>query len=154
MLSKFLLCDFNSNYLIEQIKRHYIDIHKVDEKNEFFINLFKSSKNVFCGRKCLRCDEVLPTTYFKKAHDFWYIIGQAGTFLRKILLTIVLLVRFGSIKLHLVNIQMIMIFIILRVWWMIFCSMLKIELKDLRVWWMSFCSMLKLELKDLTVISL
>ena len=36
------------------MKRHYIDFHKVDEKNKVFINLFKSSKNVFYGRKRLR----------------------------------------------------------------------------------------------------
>ena len=70
MLSKCLLCDFNDNNSIEQMKRHYINVRKVDEKNKFFINFFKLLKNVFCGKKCLRCDEFLPTTYFKKVHDF------------------------------------------------------------------------------------
>ena len=44
---------------------------------------------------------------------FWYIMGQLGTFSKKSLVTIVLLLRFRSIKLHLVNIEMIMVFIIL-----------------------------------------
>ena len=38
------------------MKKHYIDVHKVDEKNEFFINLFKTSINAFCGTKYLRSD--------------------------------------------------------------------------------------------------
>ena len=52
------------------MKRYYSNVYKVDEKNKFFINLFKSAKNVFCGRICLKSDEFLPTTYFKKKHDF------------------------------------------------------------------------------------
>ena len=35
MLSKYLLCSFNDNNSVDQMKRHYIDIHKVDEKHEF-----------------------------------------------------------------------------------------------------------------------
>ena len=154
MLSKFLLCDFNSNNSIEQIKRHYIDIHKIDEKNDFFINLFKSSKNVFCGRKCLRCDEALPTTYFKKAHDFlvhywsgrnifeenpvdYSVIGE----IQKYQITF----SEHSNDYDFYNSESLMDDFLFNV---------KNRIKDLRVWWMSFCSMLKLELKDLTVISL
>ena len=56
MLSKYLLCNFNDNNSVERMKRHYIDVHKVDEINKFFINVFKTSIIVFSGRKYLRCD--------------------------------------------------------------------------------------------------
>ena len=35
MLSKYLLCNFKDNNSVERMKRHYIDVHKVDEKNNF-----------------------------------------------------------------------------------------------------------------------
>ena len=57
------------------MKRH-IDVHKVDENKKIFISLFKQSDNVFCGRKCFRCDEFLPTTHFKKVHDFLIHYGS------------------------------------------------------------------------------
>ena len=56
MITKCLLCNFKENNSPGQMKRHYTDVHKVDENNKFFINLLKPSVNVFCGRKCLRCD--------------------------------------------------------------------------------------------------
>ena len=56
MLSKYFLCNFNNNNSVEGMKRHYTDVHKVDEKNNFLINLLKTSINVFCGRKYLTCD--------------------------------------------------------------------------------------------------
>ena len=76
MLTKCLLCNFQDNDSPEQMKKHYIDVHKVDTKNKFFTNLFKTSSNVFCGRKCLRCDEFLLTTHFKKAHNFLVHYGS------------------------------------------------------------------------------
>ena len=32
MLSNYLLCNFNDNNSVERMKKHYIDIHKVDKK--------------------------------------------------------------------------------------------------------------------------
>ena len=48
------------------MKRHYIDVHKVDENNKFFISLFKQSDDVFSGRKCLRCVEFLPQPILRR----------------------------------------------------------------------------------------
>ena len=56
LVSKYLLRNFNDNNSIERIKKHCIDTHKVDKKNNFFINLLKTSISVFCERKYLRCD--------------------------------------------------------------------------------------------------
>ena len=58
------------------MKTHYTDVHRVDEKNNFFTNLFTTSNNLFCKRKCLRCDDFLPTTYYKKTHDFLILYGS------------------------------------------------------------------------------
>ena len=45
------------------------------DKNKFFINLFIKGKNTFCGTKCLRCDEFVPSTRFKVVHDFFVHYG-------------------------------------------------------------------------------
>ena len=58
---KCLLCNFKSNKSIE-VKDHYIRFHKVDLKNNFL-------KKIFYGKRCMRCQEFLPTSKFKK-HDF------------------------------------------------------------------------------------
>ena len=39
-------------------------------KITFFERLFDEKNNVFHGRRCLRCDEFIPTTKFKLYHDF------------------------------------------------------------------------------------
>ena len=57
------------------MKKH-IDVHKDDENNKFYINLFKQSDNIFCRRKCLRCDKFLPTTHSKKVHGFLIHYGS------------------------------------------------------------------------------
>ena len=36
----------------------------------FFQRLFDEKNNVFHGRRCVRCDEFIPTTKFKLFHDF------------------------------------------------------------------------------------
>ena len=66
---KCLLCTCASNDS-EDLKEHCIDVHKVDCDNQFFINLFKRQKNVFCQRKCLMYDEFLLNHQFKVNHDF------------------------------------------------------------------------------------
>ena len=65
---KCLLCNFESNKTNE-IKIHYIDFHNANKNNQFFINLLKKTNNIFCGGKCLRCDEFLPSTWFKVVHN-------------------------------------------------------------------------------------
>ena len=52
------------------MKNHYIDFHRVDLKNEFFKKIFIEDKNVFYGKRCLRCQEYLPTSRFKIYHNF------------------------------------------------------------------------------------
>ena len=66
---KCLLCEFNSNES-QKLKDHYINFHKVDSENLFLKKLFKDQNNVFHGKRCVRCNEFLPTTKFKFYHDF------------------------------------------------------------------------------------
>ena len=53
-----------------EVKNHYINFHRVDSKNEFFQKIFVGDKNVFYGKRCLRCQEYLPTSRFKIYHNF------------------------------------------------------------------------------------
>ena len=66
---KCLLCNFQSNDQ-KEVKNHYINFHRVDSKNEFFKKIFVEDKNVFFGKRCLRCQEYLPTSRFKIYHNF------------------------------------------------------------------------------------
>ena len=66
---KCLLCNFTSSNS-EDLKEYYIDFHKVDQNNPFFINLFKRQNNVFRPRNCLRCDEFLLNHRFNVNQDF------------------------------------------------------------------------------------
>ena len=52
------------------MREHYIAFHKVDTKNEFFKKIFQKVRNVFHGRRCVRCQKFLPTSKFKINHDF------------------------------------------------------------------------------------
>ena len=36
-----------------------------------FLKDFEDQNNVFHGRRCVRCNEFLPTTKFKSYHDFF-----------------------------------------------------------------------------------
>ena len=83
MITKCLYSNFENNKSPERMKRHYIDIHKVDENNKLFINLLKPSVNVFCGRKCFRCNDFLSTIHFKKVHDFLLHYGSGKSFWRE-----------------------------------------------------------------------
>ena len=66
---KCLLYNFNSNETNE-VREHYIAFHKDDPKNEFFKEIFQEVRNVFHGRRCVRCHEFLPTRKFEINHDF------------------------------------------------------------------------------------
>ena len=48
---------------------HYIAFHKVDPKDGFFKKFFQV-KNVFHGKRCVRCQAFLPTSKFNINHDF------------------------------------------------------------------------------------
>ena len=66
---KCLLCKFKSNDKLE-IENHYLNFHNVDKDNVFFERLFDEKNNVFHGKRCLNCEEFIPTTKFKLSHDF------------------------------------------------------------------------------------
>ena len=66
---KCLLCNFKSNEKLE-VENHYLNFHNVDKNNIFFQRLFDEKNNVFHGRRCVRCEEFIPTTRFKLFHDF------------------------------------------------------------------------------------
>ena len=66
---KCLLCNFESNGS-DDVKKHYLDFHNVLRNNQFFITLFKKQNNVFHGKRCLRCNEFLPSSCFKVNLDF------------------------------------------------------------------------------------
>ena len=66
---KCLLCKFIAKDKSE-IENHYINFHNVDKDNFYFRRLIEKKNNVFCGEKCLNCKEFIPTTSFKRSHDF------------------------------------------------------------------------------------
>ena len=66
---KCLLCNFKSNEKLE-FENHYLNFHNVDKNNIFFQRLFDEKNNVFHVRRCVRCEEFIPTTRFKLFHDF------------------------------------------------------------------------------------
>ena len=66
---KCLLCNFESNGS-DDVKKHYSDFHNVVWNNQFFIRLFKNQNNVFHGKRCLRCNEFLPSSRFRVNLDF------------------------------------------------------------------------------------
>ena len=45
--------------------QHYQNFHNVDSRNYFFQKLFEDKWNSFTPKKCLHCDEILPTTKFE-----------------------------------------------------------------------------------------
>ena len=53
----------------EDLLRHYIDYHNVDENNWFFQKLFQI-KNKTVLKRCVRCDEFLTTDKHKSVHYF------------------------------------------------------------------------------------
>ena len=74
---KCLLCNRqppNQN----EIREHYITGHGIDPNNWFCNNLFKCQNEIFRARKCLRCEDIIPTLEIKTSHDFlkYYKDGQ------------------------------------------------------------------------------
>ena len=64
---KCLLCKFNANDKNE-LKKHYLKYHNVDENNLFFKKLIDQRNNVIHGRKCKDCNEFVFSN--KVTHDF------------------------------------------------------------------------------------
>ena len=64
---KCLLCEYKTNNKNE-LKKHYLKYHNVDENNLFFKKLIDQKNNVIHGRKCNYCDEFVFSN--KVNHDF------------------------------------------------------------------------------------
>ena len=64
---KCLLCEYKTNDKNE-LKKHYLKYHNVDENNLFFKKLTDQKNNVLYGRKCNYCDEFVFSN--KVNHDF------------------------------------------------------------------------------------
>ena len=64
-----LLCNYKAQNKAE-IKKHYINFHNVDEKNNYFKKLFADKNDVFVGERCSKCNEFIPTSEYKKSHNF------------------------------------------------------------------------------------
>ena len=64
---KCLLCEYKTNDKNE-LKKHYLKYHNVDENNLFFKKLIDQKNNVIHGTKCNYCDEFVFSN--KVNHDF------------------------------------------------------------------------------------
>ena len=64
---KCLLCEYKTNDK-NQLKKHYLKYHNVDENNLFFKKLIDQKNNVIHGRKCNYCDDFVFSN--KVNHDF------------------------------------------------------------------------------------
>ena len=64
---KCLLCDYITNDKNE-LKKHYLKFHNVDENNLFFKKLINQKKNTIHRRKCNYCNEFILLNKVK--HDF------------------------------------------------------------------------------------
>ena len=64
---KCLLCEYKTNDKNE-LKKHYLKYHNVDENNLFFKKLIDQKNNVIHGRKCNYCHEFVFSN--KVNHDF------------------------------------------------------------------------------------
>ena len=95
---KCLLCNFQSN----DQKDYYINFHRVDSKNELFKKIFAEDKNVFYGKRCLRCQEYLPTSRFKIYHNFLKHYDDGETVVDNKPITVT---EVGSVKKHEVTFQ-------------------------------------------------
>ena len=64
---KCLLCDFITNNK-EELKKHYLQFHNVDENNLFFKKIIDQKKNTIHRRNCNYCNEFVFLN--KNTHDF------------------------------------------------------------------------------------
>ena len=70
---KCVLCNYQNNQ-INDLKKHYVKDHNVDENNVFFKKLIQKKKNIIHHKKCNHCNEFI---FFNKAeHDFLNHYGR------------------------------------------------------------------------------
>ena len=72
---KSLLCNFNSNKPNE-VREHYIAFHKVDPKNEFFKKIFEEVRNVFHGKRCVRCQEFQEHSFIYDFYNYEALVDE------------------------------------------------------------------------------
>ena len=53
------------------MRNHHINFHRVDSKKKFFKKIFAEDKNVFHGKRCLRCHKNLLASRFKIYLNFF-----------------------------------------------------------------------------------
>ena len=70
---KCVLCNYQNNQ-INDLEKHYVKDHNVDENNVFFKKLIQKKKNIIHQKKCNHCNEFI---FLNKAeHDFLNHYGR------------------------------------------------------------------------------
>ena len=62
------LCGFKSNVL-DDLKKHYVNYHKINANNFFFLKLFTKQNSLIC-KECARCNKFLTTDLSMTKHNF------------------------------------------------------------------------------------
>ena len=52
------------------LRKHYVVQHRVNDKNHFFNALFKKNSGNFSIRKCYRCDRLITSSFHEVQHNF------------------------------------------------------------------------------------
>ena len=73
---KCVLCNYKNNQ-VNDLKKHYLKDHNVDEKNVFFKKLINQKKNIIHRKKCNYCNEFV--FWNKPEHDFLKHYGRGLT---------------------------------------------------------------------------
>ena len=66
---KCLLCvqDFIDK---NNLKKHYLNQHRINSKNHFFKALFEKNNEIFSFRKCYRCHDLITSRSEEIQHNF------------------------------------------------------------------------------------
>ena len=73
---KCVLCNYKNNQ-VNDLKKHYLKDHNVDENNVFFKKLINQKKNIIHRKKCNYCNEFV--FWNKPEHDFLKHYGRGLT---------------------------------------------------------------------------
>ena len=71
-----LLCEYTANN-VDNIKKHYVLFHKINENNYFFKEMLLNRNGVL-NTDCIRCGCFIPTVKHKTRHNFLkhYVDGE------------------------------------------------------------------------------
>ena len=66
---KYLLCliNFTNNH---ELFQHYVDYHRINERNYYFKQLSETDPNACFETKCYRCEEIFSRCRDPKNHNF------------------------------------------------------------------------------------